>query len=108
MALALPVRVEGVRPGLLESAAGQALPDSRSPGLTPSPEDSNPDLPTEPDAVPAPSAAAPSGDAGLPPLEELVARIPAEVRAALDDLFRARFTGVTRASPKEVTSPPAK
>jgi hypothetical protein len=32
----------------------------------------------------------------LPPLDALVQRIPAEVREALEDLFRARFTGVKR------------
>ncbi|MGH7946182.1 MAG: hypothetical protein ACREH8_02370 [Opitutaceae bacterium] len=32
----------------------------------------------------------------LPPLEELVLRIPAEIREALEDLFRAKFTEVRR------------
>ena len=32
----------------------------------------------------------------LPPLDELVKRIPPEVREALDDLFRAKFTTVRR------------
>jgi hypothetical protein len=32
----------------------------------------------------------------LPTLNELVERIPAEVRDALDDLFRARFVNVKR------------
>ena len=32
----------------------------------------------------------------LPPLSELVERIPLEVREALEDLFRARFTTVRR------------
>lgn len=34
----------------------------------------------------------------LPPLEELMPKIPSEVRAALDDLFRAKFTGVKKFS----------
>ncbi len=34
----------------------------------------------------------------LPALDGLVARVPAEARAALDDLFRAKFTGVRRVS----------
>ena len=34
----------------------------------------------------------------LPPLEELVGRVPSGVRASLDELFRARFTGVRRAA----------
>lgn len=46
--------------------------------------------------------------ASLPPLEELVRRIPADVRAALDELFRARFTGVKRATESELGSQPAK
>lgn len=32
----------------------------------------------------------------LPPLDELVTRIPPEVRASLDDLFRAKFIAVRR------------
>jgi hypothetical protein len=32
----------------------------------------------------------------LPSLEEMVARVPADVAALLDDLFRAKFTGVRR------------
>jgi hypothetical protein len=32
----------------------------------------------------------------LPALEELVARVPPPVLAILDDLFRAKFTGVRR------------
>ena len=36
----------------------------------------------------------------LPPLAELVQRIPAETRAVLDDLFRAKFTSVRRVPAK--------
>jgi hypothetical protein len=32
----------------------------------------------------------------LPPLEELVSRVPAGVRGVLDELFRAKFTAVRR------------
>ena len=32
----------------------------------------------------------------LPPLDDLVSRIPAEVKECLEDLFRARFVKVTR------------
>ncbi len=32
----------------------------------------------------------------LPPLDDLVRQIPAEVREALDDLFRAKFIAVRR------------
>jgi hypothetical protein len=35
-------------------------------------------------------------DTPLPALDIMVARIPAEVRGALDDLFRVKFTGVVR------------
>jgi hypothetical protein len=52
-------------------------------------------------AAPAPGRASARviGEA-LPPLEELVARVPPAVLAALDDLFRAKFTGVRRISPQ--------
>jgi hypothetical protein len=52
-------------------------------------------------AVPAPGRASArvTGEA-LPALEELVARVPPAVLAALDDLFRAKFTGVRRISPQ--------
>lgn len=36
----------------------------------------------------------------LPPLNDLVQKIPAEVRDALEDLFRARFVTVKRVSKK--------
>ncbi len=36
----------------------------------------------------------------LPPLDELVKRIPAEAREALDDLFRAKFVRVVRVPKK--------
>jgi hypothetical protein len=35
----------------------------------------------------------------LPPVEDLVERIPQPVRDALEDLFRARFTSVRRLPP---------
>ena len=34
----------------------------------------------------------------LPPLEELVEKVPAAVRGILDDLFRVKFTGVRKFS----------
>lgn len=37
---------------------------------------------------------------GLPPLDELVKRIPGEVREALDDLFRVKYTTVRRVPKK--------
>jgi hypothetical protein len=47
---------------------------------------------------PAPAADPPEDPEpkALPSMEELVNRIPAEVREALDDLFRARFVTVKR------------
>jgi hypothetical protein len=35
----------------------------------------------------------------LPPLDELVSRVPENLRGILDDLFRAKFTGVRKFSP---------
>jgi len=40
----------------------------------------------------------------LPPLSELVNRIPAEVREALEDLFRARFVTVKRVPKRALKS----
>lgn len=40
--------------------------------------------------------AAPGGQAELPPLEDLVARIPAPTRQLVDELFRAKFYTVKR------------
>ncbi len=42
------------------------------------------------------SAEAPDPGQDLPPLDALVARVPAPLRAALDDLFRAKFTRARR------------
>lgn len=52
--------------------------------------------PTEAGAGAATEAAEEVDSGELPPLDELVKRIPAEVREALDELFRAKFTGVKR------------
>jgi hypothetical protein len=35
-----------------------------------------------------------------------VARVPEGVRGILDDLFRAKFTGVRRFKPAAITEPP--
>ena len=40
----------------------------------------------------------------LPPLDELVKRIPPEVRESLDELFRARFVSVRRVPAKALKS----
>lgn len=42
------------------------------------------------------SAEAPEAAEDLPSLDALVARVPAPLRAALDDLFRAKFTRARR------------
>jgi hypothetical protein len=52
--------------------------------------------------VAAAGSAEPTDLSPLPSLEELVQRIPAEARAALDDLFRAKFSGVRRVSKKSL------
>jgi len=52
-----------------------------------------------PASFPAGAAAEVGAEPDLPPLDQLVARIPADVREALDDLFRAKFTRVTRVAP---------
>lgn len=44
----------------------------------------------------AAAAAVPVAGEKLPSLDEVVARVPAPVRALLDDLFRAKFTMVRR------------
>jgi len=51
---------------------------------------------------PAGVANEPTDLSPLPSLDELVQRIPAEARAALDDLFRAKFTSVRRVSKKSL------
>jgi len=40
--------------------------------------------------------AEPANGGNLPPLDELVAKIPPEVRDTLDELFRAKFVTVRR------------
>lgn len=40
----------------------------------------------------------------LPSIEELTQRLPPEVRAALDELFRAKWTGVKRLRPEDLRS----
>lgn len=42
----------------------------------------------------------------LPPLEDLVERIPAEVREGLENLFRLKFTKVRRLPKRLFTTPP--
>jgi len=44
----------------------------------------------------------------LPALDDLVPRIPADVREMLDDLFRAKFVSVRRISKQALAHSPAK
>ena len=54
--------------------------------------------------APMPAPEAPVEKEKLPSLEELLPRIPAEVMAALDEHFRAKFTTVRRV-PKSALQP---
>jgi hypothetical protein len=53
-------------------------------------------------AAPGPPPGEPAGNGreDLPPLDDLVGRVPPGARAVLDELFRAKFTAVRRV-PKE-------
>ena len=44
----------------------------------------------------------------LPPLDQLVGRLKPEVREVLDELFRARFTGVRRVPAQALKAPVAR
>ena len=44
----------------------------------------------------------------LPPLDQLVGRLKPEVREVLDELFRARFTGVRRVPAQALKEPVAR
>jgi hypothetical protein len=83
-------------------------------GAAPAETDDSAPWPTEADETAfragAPPAALPAivarEEAPLPPLDDLVARIPEEVRHTLDDLFRAKFTAVRRVYPKQLKPSP--
>jgi hypothetical protein len=47
-------------------------------------------------AAPLPPAGMPEEKADLPPMEDLVKRIPAPARELMEELFRARFVTVKR------------
>jgi hypothetical protein len=59
-----------------------------------------------PPAEPESTATGPESENGaedqLPPVEELTRRIPPEVVAAMDELFRAQWTGVRRLRPGDL------
>jgi hypothetical protein len=84
---ALPSDESSPWPGMADEAS--FLADQRGQGIV------------QPVAT-AGSANEPTDLSPLPSLEELVQRIPAEARAALDDLFRAKFSGVRRVSKKSL------
>jgi hypothetical protein len=67
-----------------ESAESSFLAEARSRGESVTPPKPKEEMADDADTKP------------LPPLNELVDRIPAEVRDALEDLFRARFVKVKR------------
>lgn len=67
-----------------ETAEAAFLTEARNRGEVLAPARAREEIAEETDARP------------LPALDELVQRIPSEVREALDDLFRARFVRVAR------------
>jgi hypothetical protein len=81
---AVPVAASGEEAAWPDAAAESAyLAEARSRGEVPAPS-------------PKAEAAEESDATPLPPVEQLVGRVPAEVRELLDDLFRARFVRTTR------------
>ena len=67
-----------------DSAESAFLSEARERGESVAPSRAKNEVADDADAIP------------LPSLDELVQRIPADVREALDDLFRAKFTTVRR------------
>jgi hypothetical protein len=67
-----------------ESSESAFLSEARARGESVAPATAREEMADETDAK------------ALPSMEELVQRIPAEVREVLDDLFRAKFTTVRR------------
>lgn len=51
---------------------------------------------------PEPEEVEPMPAGGLPDLDELIGRIPAEVRTTIDELFRAKFVKVERVPKKHL------
>ena len=78
--------------------------------MGPSPDEEAALLAVEPPAPPAanPAEDGPEPDPAtpLPPLEDLVQRIPAPARELMEELFRARFVAVKRL-PKSALKPQA-
>jgi len=116
-------RAESSTAAAAESTESDAVaPGSSEPsGLKPTPtENAGPPLPGEEAeaaflaearergedvaSVAAALAAAESEDekGALPPLEELIQKLPAELRDTLDDLFRAKFVKVMRVRKKDL------
>jgi hypothetical protein len=66
----------------------------------PSPAEEAAFLGGAPELPPLPPPRAPASAPTLPPVEEMVQRLPAALREQLDDLFRARYTAVRRIPPE--------
>jgi len=81
---AAPTAPNGPPAGLDEVAESEFRAEARSRGETIRPVAATAEVAEESDTK------------ALPPLNELVNRIPPEVREALDDLFRAKFIAVKR------------
>jgi hypothetical protein len=79
-----PMEEEGAVTWPDEAAESSFLAEARARGEGGSPVKAKEEIADDTDAKP------------LPPLNELVNRIPVEVREALEDLFRARFVTVKR------------
>ena len=76
-------------------------PGEESPAPWPSPAEEAAFLGGPPAAVlPTPLPAVPVPARATPPLEELIQRLPAELRGTLEELFRARYTAVRRIPPE--------
>ena len=86
--LAQPVTVEDGAPAFDDAAESAFLAEARDRG--------EPVRPTRLET----DAAEESDPKALPPLDELVKKIPADVRETLEDLFRARFVSVRRVPKK--------
>lgn len=86
--VATPPTIEDGPPLIDEAAESAFLAEARERGEVVAPKPASAEPVEETSAKP------------LPPLDELVQRIPAEVRDVLDDLFRARFVSVKRVPKK--------
>jgi hypothetical protein len=91
----VPVENRGDRPPLPESESTNVWPDEAAEAAFFAEARASGE-PTGPVTNAATEAMEETDNRGLPPLDDLVKRIPPEVREILDDLFRAKFTSVRR------------